>query len=124
VPHGPDPVDGLRLALLQQRRERLQARASGRIFGLMEGLLLVMLVCGIVLLAGGGLHSMGRMLRFAMGLLLIVNALALYIGRWFAALEETRRLDERIAAETRSPDAAEIQAAAAAARTFLVRDRR
>ena len=124
MPHGPDPVDGLRLALLQQRRERLQARASGRIFGLMEGLLLVMLVCGIVLLAGGGLHSMGRMLRFAMGLLLIVNALALYIGRWFAALEETRRLDERIAAETRSPDAAEIQAAAAAARTFLVRDRR
>jgi len=122
--HGPDPVDGLRLALLQRRREQLRARATGRTFGLMEGLLALMLVCGIVELSVSGFGSHARVLRFAVGLLLVVSALLIYVTRWFSALEEARRLDEKIAAQTRSPEGSQIEAAAAAARTFLVRDRR
>jgi hypothetical protein len=45
--NGPDPVDGLHLALLQRRADEVRKQLKFRTFGVKEGLLVVMLVCGI-----------------------------------------------------------------------------
>lgn len=115
-----DPVDGLRLALIQQRVEKLRARLRFRTFGLMEALPLLLLVIGSLVASGGGLGSYPRMHRLALGVVLIIQALGLW---WYArriATQELRRLQLQALAMLRSDNAAVITAAASAARTFLI----
>jgi len=116
-------MDGLRLALMQQRRERLLATASGKAFGVMQWLMLVMLVSGIVVAISGGLHTSSHVLRLGIGLLLICEAAFLWWGLRNSARQQLRKLDQLIEAETRLPDAAVIAEAATGARTFLLKER-
>jgi hypothetical protein len=122
--HAPDPMDGLRLAQMQHRRERLLARVAGRTFGLMEGLMAMMLVGGIAVAINGDLGSYARMLRLGLGLLLIFEAVFLWWYGRRSAREQLRRLEQQIEAETRRPDAAVIATAATAARGYLLNQRR
>ena len=122
-PHAPDPMDGLRLALMQQRSERLRAKASGRTLGVVEGLMAVMLISGILVAISGGTRTSSHVLRLAVGLLLIFEAVFLWwVGRR-SAREQLRRLDQQIEAAARQPDAAVIAEAASAARTYVLRQR-
>jgi type VI protein secretion system component VasK len=122
--HVPDPMDGLHLAMMQRRREKLLARLSGRSFGGMEILMIAMLVCGIVVAVGGGTRTGSQVLRLGMGLLLIFEAAFLW---WFgrrSARDQLRKLDRQIEAASRRPDAAIVAQAATAARAYLLRGRR
>ncbi len=121
---GPDPVDGLRLAMLQQRRDQLRARLRFRTFGIMEGLLLLMLACGVAIVVTG---EHGRYLRIqhlqhlVLGWALIIQAFGLWWAARRSALQELRRLEQRIETQSHRADAAVVAAAAAAARTLLLR---
>ncbi len=118
-----DPVDGLRLALLQQRIDRLHARLRFRTFGLMEALQLLMLLIGLVLLISSGARGYSRPQKLVLGIVLIVQGLGLW---WYArrmAAQELQRLQQQLQAMAGAEDAAVIASAADAARTFLI-DRR
>jgi hypothetical protein len=114
-------MDGLRLALLRQRRDEFVAAASARSFGLLDGLLAVMLICGIGIAANGGLGSYPRILRLGLGLLLVCEAIFMWWARRRAALAQARRLEQRIEAELRQPDSAVTAAAATAAQALLLK---
>jgi hypothetical protein len=117
---GPDPVDGLRLALLQQRADEVRRQLGFRTFGMKEGLLVAMLASGITILAmasPGRSHTQSLVLGWA----LIVQAAGLYWSLRHSAVKELALLEKRIAAAAASPDARVIEAAAGAARQLLLR---
>jgi hypothetical protein len=117
--NGPDPVDGLHLALLQRRADEVRKQLKFRTFGVKEGLLVAMLVCGISILASaepGRSHT----LHLVLGWALIVQAAGLYWSLRHAAAKELQRLTQRIAMVTDSPDGKIIEEAAGAARELLL----
>jgi hypothetical protein len=116
---GPDPVDGLQLALLQQRADEARKTLMFRTFGKKEGLLVAMLICGIVILTVG--PSSSRTLNLVLGWTFIVQAAVLFWSLRDAAAKELRRLTQRIAVVTESPDGKVIEQAAVAARELLLR---
>lgn len=118
---GPDPVDGLRLALLQQRAEQLRARLGFRKFGFMELLPLLMLACGITVLVTVGHGRYARIQHQVLGWALVVQAVGLWWSARHTAHKELQRLQLRISALAHSPDGAAIVAAATAARSVLLR---
>ncbi len=123
--NGPDPVDGLRLALLQQERDRLRTRASSRFFGMQEGLQLCMALLGVALLAMGIAGTVRNSpVLVAVGILLMVQAVYLWFMFRSAARAQLKQLEKRIEAESRRADAPTIAVAATAAREFLLRDQR
>lgn len=123
--NGPDPVDGLRLALLQQERDRLRTRANGRFFGMQEGLQMFMVMVGVVLLVMGisGATESPPVL-VAAGVLLMVQAVYLWFMSRSTARAQLRQLEKRIEAESHRADAPAIAEAAAAARELLLREPR
>jgi hypothetical protein len=117
--HGPDPVDGLRLALLQRRAEEARRQLTFRTFGKKEGLLVAMLICGIAILATaepGRSHTHHLVLGWA----LIVQAAGLYWSLRHAAAKELKTLKQRIAAICDSPDGKIIEQAAGTARELML----
>jgi hypothetical protein len=118
--NGPDPVDGLRLALLQQRADEVRRQLGFRTFGMKEGLLVAMLASGITILAmasPGRSHTQSLVLGWA----LIVQAAGLYWSLRHSAAQELQRLEKRILATAASPDGKVIEEAAGAARQLLLR---
>ncbi len=116
----PDPVDGLRLALLQQRAEHLRQQLKFRTFGMKEGLLVAMLAIGIALLANAG-PGRSHTQYLVVGGALIVQAAGLYWSLRHSAAKELRRLQQLISAAADVPDGAVIAQAAGAARDLLLR---
>lgn len=118
--NGPDPMDGLRLALLRQRADEMRKRRSFRTFGMKEGLLVLMLAVGITILA---LTEPGRShtLQLVLGWGLIVQAGFLYWSLRQSAGQELQRLTQRISALTQSPDGKAMEQAAGAAQELLLR---
>lgn len=121
---GPDPVDGLRLALLQQRRERLRKRAAGRAFGVQEGLQLCMAGIGITLLILAAAEPARHPQHIAVGVVLIIQGVFLWFLARGMARSQLRQLDKQIEAESCRADAPVVAAAAVAARELLLRDSR
>lgn len=120
ITNGPDPVDGLRLALLQQCADEARRQLKFRTFGKKEGLLVAMLVCGVAILASaepGSSHT----LHLVLGWLFVVQATVLYWSLRHSAAKELRSLTQRITAMTESPDGKIIEQAAGAARDLLLR---
>lgn len=117
---GPDPMDGLRLALLQQRADEMRKRLRFRTFGMKEGLLVVMLASGITILA---LTEPGRShtLQLVLGWALVVQAAGLYLSLRHSASLELERLTQRISALTQSPDGNAMEQAAGRAQELLLR---
>lgn len=107
----PDPVDGLRIAVLQQRRSRLVRIARGRGAPLWSALALF--TCALVQIV---LHN------YWSGLLMIALGVMSYWSIRQAARLQVRELDHRIDAIASGPDGAVIAAAAGAARTLILRD--
>jgi hypothetical protein len=118
-----DPMDGLHLALMQQQRDRMQARMSFRAFTLIDGLIALMLICGIVLAVTGSVATAPQMARLGMGLLLVSQACYLWVMLRLATRKQLRKLDAQIEAETQRPDGPAIVEAAAAARAFILKQR-
>ena len=117
--HGPDPVDGLHLALLQRRADHVRKQLKFRTFGRKESFLVAMLVCGIIMLAiaePGRSHT--RIL--AMGWTFIALGAGNYWSLRHAAEKELQRLTQRIAVVNESPDGKIIEDAAVAARELLL----
>ncbi len=117
---GPDPVDGLRLALLQKRADEIRGLMRFRTFGMKEGLLVAMLASGITILAmtePGRSHTM----QLVLGWGLIVQAGGLYWSLRHSAGMELKRLKQRISALTDSPDGKVMEQAAEAAQQLLLR---
>jgi hypothetical protein len=121
---GPDPVDGLHLALLQQRRDRLSKRAAGRAFGIQEGLQVLMAGIGITLLILAMRDPAHRPQHFAVGAVLVIQGVFLWFMARSMARSQLQQLDKQIESESRRADAPEIAAAAVAARELLLRDSR
>ena len=118
--HGPDPVDGLQLALLQRRADETRKQLKFRTFGKKEALLVALLVCGIINLAvaePGHSHT----LNLVLGWTLIVQAAWLYWSLRHAAANELQRLLRRITEVSDSPDGKIIEQTAGAARELLLR---
>ena len=118
--NGPDPVDGLRLALLQQRADEVRKQLRFRTFGMKEGLLVSMLASGIAILltaSPGRSHTQAVVLGWA----LIVQAAGLYWSLRHSAAKELQLLEKRISATTASADGKVIGEAASAARELLLR---
>jgi hypothetical protein len=107
----PDPIDGLRMALLQQRRGRLVRTARGR--GTPLGLALILAACGLIQVA---VH------QFWLGMLMIAMGTLSFWSMRQAARLQMRELDRRIDAMASEPDGAIVAAAAGAARTLILRD--
>ena len=118
--NGPDPMDGLRLALLQQRAEEMRKRLRFGTFGMKEGLLVLMLAGGITILA---LTEPGRShtLQLVLGWGLIVQAGVLYWSLRQTASQELQRLTQRISTLTESPDGRAMEQVAGAAQELLLR---
>jgi hypothetical protein len=124
VRSGPDPVDGLRLALLQQRRDSLRKRAAGRAFGVQEGLQLLMAGIGITLLILATRDLAHRPQHFVVGVVLIIQGVFLWFVARSMARSQLKQLDKQIEAELRRADAPVMAEAAVAARELLLRDSR
>lgn len=107
----PDPIDGLRMAMLQQRRGRLARTARGR--GAPLWVAMWMAACALIQVATN--HYWLALLMVAMA------ALGFWSMRQSARLQ-MRELDRRIDSMAGEPDGAVISAAASAARTLLLRD--
>lgn len=107
----PDPIDGLRMATLQQRRSRLVRTARGR--GAPLWVALGMVACALIQVA---VQHYGLALLMA-----AMAALAFWSMRQNARLQ-MRELDRRIDAMAAEPDGAVICAAAGAARTLMLRE--
>ena len=120
-PKQPDPVDGLHLAMLQQRRDELLLKASGRVSGFMLWLLVFMLVCGAAVIILTLFTDSKRPLGFSMGALLIAQALFVWWSWRRAARRQLQSLNRQIQFILTQPDAAVIARAAAAARATLLR---
>lgn len=116
----PDPVDGLRLALLQKRREQLRTRAAGRSLGINEWLMVAMAVIGIGLLASAAARRTERLQSLLVGSVLLVQAVSLWFMARHAARAQLRQVEHQIAEELRRADAAAVADAAAAARELLL----
>jgi hypothetical protein len=116
---GPDPVDGLHLALLQRRADEVRKQLDFRTFSRKEGLLVAMLICGIVVLSVG--PSGSRTLNLVLGWTFVVQAALLYWSLRQNAAKELQRLTQRIAVVMDSPDGKTIEQAAVAARELLLR---
>jgi hypothetical protein len=113
-------MDGLRLALLQQRADEMRNRLRFRTFGMKEGLLVAMLASGITILAmaePGRSHTMSLVLGWA----LVVQAFGLYWSLRQSAAKHLQLIEQRIAATANVPDSAVIAEAAGAARELLLR---
>lgn len=121
---GPDPVDGLHLALLQQRRERLRKRAAGRAFGVQEGLQVLMAGIGITLLILAMRDPAHRPQHFAVGAVLLIQGVFLWFVARSMARSQLQQLDKQIEAEARRTDAPAVAAAALAARELLLGESR
>ena len=117
---GPDPVDGLHLALLQQRRDGLRKRAAGRAFGVQEGLQLLMAGIGITLLLVAMRDLAHRPQHFVVGAVLIIQGVFLWFLARSVARSQLRQLDQQIAAELRRADAPVVAEAAVAAHAVLL----
>lgn len=120
---GTDPIDGLRLALLQQQQGRLRARLALRAFTPLDGLMALMLICGIVMVAAGGLGTADLMLRLGIGLLVLCQVAYLWFALRHATRKQLRKVEAQIEAETNGPDGAITIEAAAAAREFILQQR-
>jgi hypothetical protein len=121
---GPDPVDGLHLALLQQRRDGLRKRAAGRAFGVQEGLQVLLAGIGITLLILAMRDLAHRPQHFVVGVVLIIQGVFLWFVARSMARSQLRQLDKQIEAELRRTDAPLVAEAAVAARELLLRDSR
>jgi len=121
---GPDPVDGLHLALLQQRRDRLRKRAAGRAFGVQEGLQVLMAGIGITLLILAVRDPARHPQHLAVGAVLVIQGVFLWFVARGMARSQLRQLDQQIDAESRRADAPAVAAAAMATRELLLGDSR
>ena len=117
----PDPVDGLHLALLQQQRDRLRTRASGRAFGIQEGLMLLLVCIGITLIVLAALGRTQRGQSFAVGTVLIVQGIFLWLMARSTAQHQLKQVEQRIEIESRRTDASVVAEAASAARELLLK---
>ena len=118
--HGPDPVDGLRLAMMQKRESQLQARLKFRTFGVMEGLQLLMLTCGILILAlaePGRSHTLSLVLGWA----LVIQGIGLWLTGRSMAKNELAQLQQKMAIVVQGRDGKVIAEAAASAQSLLLR---
>lgn len=116
----PDPVDGLRLALLQERRDELAARAAGRTLGINEWLMVAMAVIGIGLLGAAAMRRAERLQSALTGTVLVVQAMSLWLMARRAARSQLLQVERQIAVESERADAATIAVAASAARDLLL----
>ncbi|HUF20359.1 MAG TPA: hypothetical protein VMP00_06350 [Burkholderiales bacterium] len=107
----PDPIDGLRTALLQQRRGRLVRTARGR--GAPIWFALILAACGLIQVA---VH------HYWLGVLMIAMGTLSFWSLRQTARQQMRELDRRIDAMAAEPDGAIAAAAAGAARTLILRD--
>ncbi len=118
--HGPDPVDGLRLAMMQRREAQLVARLKFRSFGVMDALQLALLIIGIVLLANAG-HGRTRLNFLVLGWAMVIQG----IGLWWAARSmargELQKLQEKMSAVVQGRDGKVIAEAAISAQSLLLR---
>jgi hypothetical protein len=117
---GSDPIDGLRLAMLQQNADQLRKQLKFSTFGAKEILMLIMLTIDILFLLSGKSGSPGDMVT-VLGWLLITQAFVLYWSLRRAAARHLKLVEQRIAAATSVPDGAVITEAAGAARELLLR---
>jgi hypothetical protein len=117
---GLDPMDGLRLALLQQRADQLRKQLRFATFGLKEGLMVGMLAAGLTILL---LAEPGRSYKLSlmMGGLLVSQSAVLYWSLRQTAARELQRIEQRIAVAADVPEAAVVAQAASAARELLLR---
>jgi hypothetical protein len=116
----PDPVDGLHLALLQQRADQLRKQLRLGTFGLKEGLMVGIMAAGITVLLvaePGRSHN----LALVLGWMMIIQAALLYWSLRRTTAKELRRIEQRIAVATDVPEGAVVAQAAHAARDLLLR---
>lgn len=116
-----DPVDGLHVAILQQQRDELLASAAGRKFGIVQGMLVLLLTCGITALVLGALNASEGLLPLALGAMLIVQTFLVWWSLRHAALRQAQALDRKIEQALSGPDGEHLATAAAVARGMLVR---
>jgi hypothetical protein len=119
--NGPDPVDGLHLALLQQRLDQLRKRAVGRHFGVQEGLQALLVACGITLLILGWSDARHHPQHIAVGVVMIVQGVFLWIMSMSVARSQVRQVEKQIETEACRADASLVAAAATAARELLLK---
>jgi hypothetical protein len=120
IAHRADPVDGVRLALLQRRADEVRKQLKFRTFGRKEGLLVTMLVCGIGILATSE-PGPSRTLQLVLGWTMVAQAAGLYWTLRHAAAKELKSLRQRIAVICDSPDGRIIEQAAGSARELLLK---
>lgn len=123
-PNGPDPVDGLRLALLQQRRDGLRKRVAGRALGMQEGLLIIVAAIGITLLVLAAGDPARKPQHIVVGVALLFQGVFLWFMARSSARSQLRQLNRQIEAELRRADGPVVAEAAAAARELLLREPR
>jgi hypothetical protein len=102
-------------------RDELLASAAGRKFGLLQGLLVLLLACGVTALVVGALNASEGLLPLAMGAMLIAQTCFVWWSLRHTALRQAQALDLRISQALSGPDGEHIAAAATVARGMLVR---
>lgn len=117
--HGPDPVDGLRLAMMQRREAVLLKRIGFKSFGVMEWLQLLMVVCGVIILVFADGRS--RTLSLVLGWALVLQGIGLWLTGRNLAKSELKQLREKMAALVQGKDGKVIAEAAASAESLLLR---
>lgn len=116
---GADPLDGLRLAGMQQRADQLVAQLKFKSFGFMQALPLVLLAIGIVLLVNAD-QARSRLHFLVLGWAMGLQGAGLWWYSRHIAHKELELLRKKILAMTSGEDGQAVAAAAASAQSLLL----